>query len=129
MTGSARPQPAVRRPRAAHPLERRARGDRLVDLWLGGVWVAALAALAAVLMLWELHRMVTGDGRAFAPALVLAAPRRVVAVFVAAAAGIGWGGALPRGGAARGGAGRGATRGRWMAAGSSTSASPWPMSR
>jgi phosphatidate cytidylyltransferase len=31
----------------------------LLDLWLGGGWLVALAAIAAALMLWELHRMVT----------------------------------------------------------------------
>ena len=63
----------------------------LFDLWMGGLWVAALAALAAVLMLWELHRMVTGDGRPFAPALVLMAVFAVASVFVTGVAGETWG--------------------------------------
>jgi phosphatidate cytidylyltransferase len=63
----------------------------MIDLWLGGFWVAALAALAAVLMLWELHRMATGNGRALAPALVLMAAAATAAVFVTGAAGPAWG--------------------------------------
>ena len=43
------------------------------NVWAGGAWAAAFLSLALVLMLWEYHRMVTGDGRAFAPALVAAA--------------------------------------------------------
>lgn len=63
----------------------------LFDLWLGGLWVTALAALAAVLMLWELHRMVTGDGRLFAPALVLMAVFAVAGVFVTGMLDESWG--------------------------------------
>jgi phosphatidate cytidylyltransferase len=63
----------------------------LFDLWLGGLWVAALAALAAVLMLWELHRMVTGDRRRVAPVLVVMAAFAVAAVFVTGLAGEVWG--------------------------------------
>jgi phosphatidate cytidylyltransferase len=62
----------------------------LLDLWLGGAWVAALAALATVLMLWELHRMVTGSGRADA-ALVVAAGSGAAAVLVTGPLGIAWG--------------------------------------
>lgn len=36
----------------------------LLDVWLGGGWLVALAAIAAALMLWELHRMVTRAGGA-----------------------------------------------------------------
>lgn len=57
----------------------------LADIWLGGYWLGGLAALAAALMMWELHRMVTGDGRAFAPALVaggLAAAGSVIATAI-----------------------------------------------
>jgi phosphatidate cytidylyltransferase len=32
------------------------------DLWLGGIWVAALAALTLAAILWELRTMVTGVG-------------------------------------------------------------------
>lgn len=63
----------------------------LFDLWLGGLWVAALAALAAVLMLWELHRMVTGDGRPLAMPLVLMAVFAAAGVFATALAGETWG--------------------------------------
>ena len=35
----------------------------LLDLWAGGAWAAGFLALVLVLMLWEYHRMVTGDGR------------------------------------------------------------------
>lgn len=34
----------------------------LFDLWLGGVWVAALAALTLAAIMWELRRMVYGAG-------------------------------------------------------------------
>jgi phosphatidate cytidylyltransferase len=88
----------------------------LFDLWLGGVWVAALAALAAVLMLWELHRMATGDGRALAPALAVAATAAAVAVFVTGAAGIGWGALFLAPGAALAALVAGQAR-AWMAGG------------
>jgi phosphatidate cytidylyltransferase len=88
----------------------------MIDLWLGGVWVAALAALAAVLMLWELHRMATGDGRAQAPALVIAATAAALAVFVSGVTGIGWGALLIAGSAALVALARGRAGG-WMAAG------------
>lgn len=42
----------------------------LLDIWMGGYWLGALAAAAAALMMWELHRMVTGDRRRTAPALL-----------------------------------------------------------
>ncbi len=57
------------------------------DLWMGGFWVAALAGLATVLMLWELYRMVTGDGRRFAPALVAMAIAAVAGIWVTGLAG------------------------------------------
>ena len=53
----------------------------LVDLWMGGFWVAALVALALVLMLWELHRMATGDGDPLAPAFVVLGISGAGAVF------------------------------------------------
>lgn len=56
------------------------------NLWAGGAWAAAFLALALVLMLWEYHRMVAGDGRTLAPALVVAA----VAGVAALAATAGW---------------------------------------
>ena len=47
------------------------------NVWAGGAWATAFLALALVLMLWEYHRMITGDGRPLAPALVaLAADAR-----------------------------------------------------
>lgn len=41
----------------------------LLDIWMGGYWLGGLAAVAAALMLWEHHRMVTGDRGLFSPAL------------------------------------------------------------
>lgn len=47
----------------------------LLDVWVGGGWIVALAAVAAALMLWELHRMVVrpggGGGVALSPGLVV----------------------------------------------------------
>jgi phosphatidate cytidylyltransferase len=63
----------------------------LFDLWLGGVWVAALAALAAVLMLWELDRMVTGGGGWSRPAFVLLAAAGAGAVLLTGAFTLVWG--------------------------------------
>jgi phosphatidate cytidylyltransferase len=60
----------------------------LVDIWLGGWWLGALAALAAALMLWEFHRMVTGVGRIGAPALVAAVAAAVAAVAATALEGL-----------------------------------------
>lgn len=57
------------------------------DLWMGGVWVAALAGIATVLMLWELHRMVTGDRRRFTPTLVTMAAATVAGISVTGLAG------------------------------------------
>ena len=34
-----------------------------LDIWAGGAWAAGFIALILALMLWEYHRMVTGDGR------------------------------------------------------------------
>ena len=36
----------------------------LFDLWLGGIWVAALAAITLAAIMWEFRRMVIGAGRA-----------------------------------------------------------------
>lgn len=63
----------------------------LADLWLGGVWVTALVAAALVLMLWEYHRMVTGDRRMTAPALAALAASGAGAVAATAAFGLGAG--------------------------------------
>lgn len=54
----------------------------LGDIWMGGVWLAGLAAVAAALMLWELHRMVTGDRSVTAPALLALAAAGAAAVFL-----------------------------------------------
>jgi phosphatidate cytidylyltransferase len=43
----------------------------LAGAWLGGPWFAGLVAVAAALMLWELHRVVTGVGGIDATAMVL----------------------------------------------------------
>jgi phosphatidate cytidylyltransferase len=59
----------------------------LANLWAGGVWAAALVALVLGLMLWEYHRMVTGDGRPAAPALVVLAVAGTAAVAAASLAG------------------------------------------
>ena len=56
------------------------------NVWAGGAWATAFLALALVLMLWEYHRMITGDGRPLAPALVIAALTGVAAL----AATAGW---------------------------------------
>jgi phosphatidate cytidylyltransferase len=59
----------------------------LADLWAGGVWAVAFVALVLVLMLWELHRMVTGDDRRTAPALAALAVAGAAAVVAAGAVG------------------------------------------
>lgn len=56
------------------------------NVWAGGAWATVFLSLALVLMLWEYHRMVTGDGRPFAPALIVAG----IAGVVALAATAGW---------------------------------------
>ena len=79
------------------------------NVWAGGAWAAAFLSLVLILMLWEYHRMITGDGRALAPALVVAA----VAGVLALAATAGWS------------AGHGLA---WLAAGSlvvALSSRPW----
>lgn len=67
-----------------------------LDLLFGGIWVTVLAAVATALMLWELHRMVTGEGGLDppAPALIVAGLAGVAAVAATSVAGIAWGGAL-----------------------------------
>lgn len=66
----------------------------LFDLWLGGAWLGVLAALAAVLMVWEFYRMVTGDRRRRAPALLALAGASGLSVLATMAAGPGAGGVV-----------------------------------
>lgn len=63
-------------------------GIALGDIWLGGWWLGGLAAVAAALMLWELHRIVTGDPRRGAPALLAMGLAGAGAVLVAAVWGL-----------------------------------------
>lgn len=60
----------------------------MVDVWLGGFWVAILVALALVLMIWELARMVTGTGDLGAPAFLVPALAGAAAVFATLIAGV-----------------------------------------
>lgn len=53
-----------------------------VDIWAGGPWATAFISLVLVLMLWEYHRMVTGDGRATSPAFLTAAVLGAAAIAV-----------------------------------------------
>jgi len=66
----------------------------LVVLWAGGHWVPGLAVLVTVLMLWELHRMLTGDARLATPALVALSLGGTLAVFATAEFGLAWGGSV-----------------------------------
>ena len=50
------------------------------NVWAGGAWATAFLSLMLVLMLWEYHRMVTGDARPLAPALIVAAVAGIVAL-------------------------------------------------
>lgn len=60
-------------------------------VWLGG-WVAALLVLVLALAgLWELHRMVTGDGGLLAQGLLALGGAAVVAVALTATSGTGFG--------------------------------------
>jgi phosphatidate cytidylyltransferase len=59
----------------------------LFDLWLGGAWLGVLAALAAALMIWEFYRMVTGDRRRNAPALLALGGAAGLSVIVTMASG------------------------------------------
>jgi phosphatidate cytidylyltransferase len=56
-----------------------------VGIWTGGAGAAAFIALLLVLMLWEYHRMVTGDGRPAALGFLVAAVAGVLAVVATAA--------------------------------------------
>lgn len=60
----------------------------LGDLWLGGYWLGGLAGLAAALMLWELHRIVTGDPRWVAPAGLALGVAAAAAVLAASVSGL-----------------------------------------
>lgn len=64
-----------------------------IDVWLGGTWVVILVALALVLMLWEWHRMVTGDARVRAPGFVVLGIAGAAGVTATAVLGL-WAGAL-----------------------------------
>jgi phosphatidate cytidylyltransferase len=87
------------------------------DVWMGGAWAVGLVGVLLVLMLWELHAMVTGDRRAGAPACLALALGGAGAVIATAGFGLPAGFALLcAGGAlagllARGGLG-------WLLAGS-----------
>lgn len=52
----------------------------LLGLWAGGAWVVAFVAVALVLMLWELHRMVTASPDIAVPSLVVPAIGGVAAL-------------------------------------------------
>lgn len=60
-----------------------------VDIWAGGAWAAGFIALLLALMLWEFHRMVTGDGRIAAPGFLAAAVPGVLAIVATAVWGTG----------------------------------------
>jgi phosphatidate cytidylyltransferase len=56
----------------------------VIDIWAGGAWAAAFIAVILVLMLWEYHRMVTGDGRVAAPGFLVAAVAGIAAIVATA---------------------------------------------
>lgn len=60
-----------------------------LGIWVGGAAAAAFIALILVLMLWEFHRMVTGDGRLAAPGFLACAAVGIAAIVGTAA----WGAA------------------------------------
>lgn len=86
------------------------------NVWAGGAWAAAFLSLALVLMIWEYHRMVTGDGRALAPPLVVAAIAGVAALTATAVSSTGHGLVLLAAGAVVVAVSSGRRAG-WMAAG------------
>jgi phosphatidate cytidylyltransferase len=51
-----------------------------LGIWVGGDWATAFIALVLALMLWEYHRMVTGDGRVATPGFLVAAVTGVAAM-------------------------------------------------
>ena len=55
----------------------------LAVVWLGGAWVAARRGGPAAVMLWELRRIVTGDGAALAPRMLLLGGGGALAVLAA----------------------------------------------
>lgn len=59
-----------------------------VDVWMGGFWVAALVALALGLMIWEYHRMVTGDAGPDTAAFVVMLVSATASVFLTLMSGI-----------------------------------------
>jgi phosphatidate cytidylyltransferase len=61
------------------------------DLWLGGLWVAVLAGLAAGLMLWEYQRIVTGPAEPAGIGLALFTASGAAAAVATSQAGLGWG--------------------------------------
>lgn len=67
----------------------------LLDVWAGGGWIVALAAVASVLMLWELHRMVVRPGgkagMELSPAFAVLALAGVGMVLATAFSGLGAG--------------------------------------
>ncbi len=60
----------------------------LVDLWLGGLWVVALASLGTVLMFWEYHRLVTASASRFEPRLLVMGTAGVLAIVLTALSGL-----------------------------------------
>ena len=55
----------------------------LLLVWLGGAWLAAGAAIATALMLWELRRIVTGEGDFAEPRMLLLGGGGALAVLAA----------------------------------------------
>ena len=78
-----------------------------LDIWAGGAWAAGFIALILALMLWEYHRMVTGDGRIAAPGFLAAAVAGVASIVATATWGAAGGiGVLAAGAVAVAAAGR-----------------------
>ncbi len=63
-------------------------GLAMLDIWLGGYWLGIVAAIAAALMLWELHAMATGDRGYLAPALIVLAAAAAGSVLATMAYGL-----------------------------------------
>jgi phosphatidate cytidylyltransferase len=93
----------------------------LLDVWAGGVWIVALAAAAAALMLWELHRMVVrpgeGTGMVMTPALGVLAAAGACTVIATALWGLGAGLAVMLAGALATAVAAGAGVRGWLVAG------------
>jgi phosphatidate cytidylyltransferase len=60
----------------------------LVDLWLGGLWVVALAAVGTALMFWEYHRLVTASADLAEPRLLVMGAAGVLAIILTALGGL-----------------------------------------